>query len=791
MYRKIGVVLTLASLVCVSCSSDDGPPDTPTNNATNNTTTPTNNTTNNTTNNVPGECTAEFQYDDWRVNSSRRFIKACSPYIANTSIEVSDGATLTIDAGVEVRVPAGEWLRVDGGKIVAQGEADDPIVFTSTESSPGPGSWLGLRISPGAESGNVLSHAVIEYGGQEGFGTEACLTVEPGRAGRLSLTDVTFSQCARGGLASADAVFTAISGLVFENIDGFGVALGADAVGSVTEAFSYDGVSYNRISTEPVTKSATWISQGIPYRVATSIDVASDLDPVLRLEPGVHLQFGTSQWLRVGANGDGGLIAAGTAARPVILESNSTTDASGAWLGVRFDGAVITGTSLSSVIVRHAGQEGFGTLGCVSIATSASDRIAITDSRFEQCAGAGVAADAPSFGFTAFTGNTFRTSAFGMHLPPNAVSTVGPQTYDGVLANRIRGASIERPGTWVAQDVPWNVTGSIDVGGQDLPQLTLEAGVELRFTGGEWLRIGSLGPARLVVQGTAARPVVLQSSQAAPAAGDWLGIAFEGDVLGGTEIDYLTIRHAGREGFATGGCVSIATSEPGRIGVTNSLFEQCGIAAIGAAAQGFEFRAASGNTFRDTPYGFAVPPSAIASIDGTQTYAGVPANHLRGGTLGKTSTWANQGVPWEVTDSVDVNSTTTTPILTIEAGNEFRFAAGQWLRIGANGAGGIMANGTAADVVRFTSKQPTPAPGSWLGLNFASGTANGSVLNNIRLDFAGENAFGQRGGVTLANTGSALTIRNSMFDNNAQVDIFVDSQSSPILMNVIGNVGYE
>jgi hypothetical protein len=80
--------------------------------------------------------------------------------------------------------------------------------------------------------------------------------------------------------------------------------------------------------------------------------------------------------------------------------------------------------------------------------------------------------------------------------------------------------------------------------------LTIDPGVQMRFKKGGVLRVAvahSTSPARgsLVAVGTPDKPIVFTSDEAAPAAGDWLGVWF-GDVPTSTNrLDYVRVEYAG------------------------------------------------------------------------------------------------------------------------------------------------------------------------------------------------------------------------------------------------------
>ena len=108
-----------------------------------------------------------------------------SPYLVNNTIQVfSASSTLAIEPGVVIKFYNSAGFSFgNGAKILAQGSASDPIIFTSfyddsyggdtngdnSAHSPTPGNWFGLRIdSPGTES--TISHSVFRYGGKYSSG---------------------------------------------------------------------------------------------------------------------------------------------------------------------------------------------------------------------------------------------------------------------------------------------------------------------------------------------------------------------------------------------------------------------------------------------------------------------------------------------------------------------------------------------------------------------------------------------------------------------------------------------
>ncbi|MDM8160330.1 hypothetical protein QUH73_10935 [Labilibaculum sp. K2S] len=89
------------------------------------------------------------------------------------TLSVKDGATLTIPAGTTIKAKKGfaSYVIVEqGGKIMANGTAAKPIIFTSAESNPKAGDWGGLILNgkapiSGGGTATCEMDASVVYGG--------------------------------------------------------------------------------------------------------------------------------------------------------------------------------------------------------------------------------------------------------------------------------------------------------------------------------------------------------------------------------------------------------------------------------------------------------------------------------------------------------------------------------------------------------------------------------------------------------------------------------------------------
>jgi hypothetical protein len=80
--------------------------------------------------------------------STDTVFRAANTYILEGLVYIKNNATLTIEAGTTIKAsyldPIGGLVITRGAKVVAQGSADKPIVFTSNSPNPRSGDWAGI-----------------------------------------------------------------------------------------------------------------------------------------------------------------------------------------------------------------------------------------------------------------------------------------------------------------------------------------------------------------------------------------------------------------------------------------------------------------------------------------------------------------------------------------------------------------------------------------------------------------------------------------------------------------------
>lgn len=114
---------------------------------------------------MPVQDTVAFPFTDvsGEITVDTTWTLAGSPYVVTGDVTVMPGITLAIEPGTEVRF-AGNYALIVRGKLFAEGQPGQEILFTSHLPSPAAGDWgvLDFRIE---SASSRLQHTIIEYGG--------------------------------------------------------------------------------------------------------------------------------------------------------------------------------------------------------------------------------------------------------------------------------------------------------------------------------------------------------------------------------------------------------------------------------------------------------------------------------------------------------------------------------------------------------------------------------------------------------------------------------------------------
>jgi hypothetical protein len=187
------------------------------------------------------------------IFSDTTWTVANSPYLATNSVQVMNGATLTIEPGVTVRFMENKALVVNG-QLYVRGAADNPVRFTGV--NPSTGYWGFIKFEADSTDasfddngvyldGSIIQHAIIEYAGSDSINPGALVTTNASpyfdhvtvrysahnglylREGNTRVTNSTITESSQHGIAGYSVV-SRIEGNIIErsgyngiNISGF------------------------------------------------------------------------------------------------------------------------------------------------------------------------------------------------------------------------------------------------------------------------------------------------------------------------------------------------------------------------------------------------------------------------------------------------------------------------------------------------------------------------------------------------------------------------------------------
>ncbi|MDD3742493.1 MAG: NosD domain-containing protein [Lentimicrobiaceae bacterium] len=113
---------------------------------------------------------AAQQYIGGSLWENTTYSPAFNPYIVTEPVIVPEGIQLTIEPGTELRFMIGSSLVINKGTLVADGNADQPIRFTSLNSQGEENRWNGVQFNDAHSmwdeqgnfiSGNILRHVIL------------------------------------------------------------------------------------------------------------------------------------------------------------------------------------------------------------------------------------------------------------------------------------------------------------------------------------------------------------------------------------------------------------------------------------------------------------------------------------------------------------------------------------------------------------------------------------------------------------------------------------------------------
>lgn len=283
--------------------------------------------------------------------------------------------------------------------------------------------------------------------------------------------------------------------------------------------------------------------------------------------------------------------------------------------------------------------------------------------------------------------------------------------------------------------------------------LTLEAGASLSFKDGVGLFVGYYEPARLIVKGSAAEPVVLTAAgDRAP--GAWRGVSLNSHAAR-SALAGLVIEFAGTDESAL-----FVDAEDITIREL-TIRDAKGAGLLISDTAGFAELAALTFKKLGRPAAIDLPARAVAALGGGHHFDAGAQVQVRGGTVARGGKWQPPGAPLLIAGEVNVDGEGgQRATLELAPGLELRFTEAGALTVGYYSLAGLTAAGTAEAPITFTAHERRER-GGWRGVGVhAQGEAK---IEHALFEYGGkvadEGALQVRGG--------ALTVNHTTFRNDA------------------------
>lgn len=473
---------------------------------------------------TPVDCEAETISSN--IEADTTWDAADCPRVAiDTTVRVQNGASLTIEPGVEVVGLSGARLKVhSGGRLRAAGDPGNPVWFHG--ESDAAGYWQGIEVGSGGTA--ELDNVIVRHGGHNDWSN-----VYLDGDGQAALTNVLSERSSTSGLiAETGTTLSACSANEFNRNEAYAISIPTTHVGSLDGTSAYTGENATdavHVFHQEVTSDASW--PALPYHLSGNVH---RLAGAVTVTPGAQFTVGPGGRIQVQQSGS--LTAEGTSDSPITFAGE--TGATGYWQGIRFRSNTPT-NSLDHVEVAHGGHNDWS-----NVYLDGNAQVSITNSSFAQSSTSGLVAESGT-SFSGFAANEFADNeAYALSIPTTHVGSIDAgSTYAGGNATdavHVFHQEVTDDATWPA--VPYRFSGNVH---RIAGAVTVDPGAQ--FAAGQGCRIQVQQSGSLTAEGTSDAPITFAGATASP--GHWQGIRFRSNNPNNI-LNNAVVSHGGNNGWA-------------------------------------------------------------------------------------------------------------------------------------------------------------------------------------------------------------------------------------------------
>jgi hypothetical protein len=364
-------------------------------------------------------CTETTKFSGGDVTANRTLTKACSPYTVTDDINVNGNATLTIEPGVVLLFDPDTLLSIgynSSAKLSAIGTAAAPITFTSSNTTPGAGDWVGVQLWGNTMNGSNLSYLKLDYCGSN---ADACLVSSGVKPNRVTVDHVTFSHVGAGSNAiwekDKDSNFV-ISNCTFNDIPStptqqYAISVYAPSFAGIDSTNTFNGKAMVELMGDSISTDTSWKNIVATVAVTADLSIGGAATPTLTIAAGSTFKFATDTGISIGYSDPGKLVLAGTSASRITLTSLAGTPGPGDWNGITV--WYSSSAKIAYSTISYAGSTSASSSNGAVSAVSNNDSLDIQNSTLSYSGQYGIGAPCNSTATVTNVGNTFTGNALG------------------------------------------------------------------------------------------------------------------------------------------------------------------------------------------------------------------------------------------------------------------------------------------------------------------------------------------------------------------------------------------